>query len=91
MFKNIIAIAIAAAFSTVAFAGTTPVIAAKTAEPVNAVATTPAPVAEPTAAEATKPEMKVEKKAKHKAAKKVAAVPAATKLAAPEEKSEAVK
>ena len=55
MFKNIIAVAIVAAFSSAAFAEAPPAAAAKPVEAAKAVATTPAPAAAPVTAEAVKP------------------------------------
>ena len=54
MFKNIIAVAIVAAFSSAAFAEAPPAAAAKPVEAAKAVATTPAPAAAPVTAEAAK-------------------------------------
>ena len=88
MFKNIIAVAIIAAFSSAAFAEATPTAPAKPVEAAKTVAATPAPAAAEAAKPQVKPEeakeaAKVEKKAKHKVKKAVEAPAAATTEAAP--------
>lgn len=89
--KNLIALAIAAAFTTVAFAQAPAVTPAKPATATVVPATPASPMATPEMKNDAKKAPTTAKKAKPKAAKKTGAMPAGHKMPMPETKADVKK